>query len=40
MPPRTTMFQADGDYIWGIMRDEDDLPSVVRLKLNAAFGEP
>ena len=40
MPPRTTMFQADGDYIWGIMRDEDDLPSVVRLKLNTAFGEP
>jgi hypothetical protein len=40
MPPRTTMFQADGDYIWGIMRDEDDLPSVVRLKLNTPFGEP
>ena len=40
MPPRTTMFQADGDYVWGIMRDQDDLPSVVRLKLNAAFGEP
>jgi hypothetical protein len=40
MPPRTTMFQADGDYIWAIMRDEDDLPSIVRLKLNTSFGEP
>ena len=39
MPPRTTMFQADGDFIWAIMRDEDDLPSVVRLKLSTAFGE-
>jgi len=37
MPPRTTMFQADGDYLWGIMRDEDDLPSVVRFKLSAPF---
>jgi hypothetical protein len=40
MPPRTTMFQADGDYIWAITRDEDDLPSVVRLKMRTPFGEP
>jgi hypothetical protein len=40
LPPRTTLFQADGDYIWGIMRDEDDLPSVVRLTLNRSFREP
>ena len=37
MPPRTTMVQADGDFFWGILRDEDDLPSVVRFKLNVPF---
>lgn len=37
MPPRTTMIQADGDYFWGIMRDADDLPSVVRFRLTVAF---
>jgi hypothetical protein len=37
MPPRTTMIQADGDYFWGIMRDADDLPSVVRFKLAVPF---
>ena len=37
MPPRTTMVQADGDFFWGILRDEDDLPSVVRFKLNMPF---
>jgi hypothetical protein len=40
MPPRTTMFQADGDFIWGIMRDKDDLPSVVRFRLNRPFDAP
>jgi hypothetical protein len=40
MPPRTTMFQADGDYFWGISRNEDDLPSVVRFRLNRPFDSP
>jgi hypothetical protein len=35
MPPRTTMFQADGDYFWGIARDEDGLVSIIRFKLSA-----
>jgi hypothetical protein len=37
LPPRTTMFQADGDFIWGIMRDQDDLPSIVRFRLSRPF---
>jgi hypothetical protein len=37
MPPRTTMLQADGDYFWGISRDADDLPSVVRFRLSVPF---
>jgi hypothetical protein len=30
MPPRTTMIQADGETLWAIMRDADDLPAIVR----------
>jgi hypothetical protein len=37
MPPRTTMLQADGDCFWGISRDADDLPSVVRFRLSVPF---
>ena len=37
MPPRTTMFQADGEFFWGVMRDEDDLPSIVRFRLSRPF---
>ena len=37
MPPRTTMFQADGNYFWGVTRDEDNLPSIVRFRLSASF---
>jgi hypothetical protein len=37
MPPRTTMIQADGDRFWGVSRDTDDLPSVVRYRLNVPF---
>ena len=41
MPPRTTLFQADGDYFWGITRNEDDLPAIVRMKLSRPLsGEP
>ncbi len=37
LPPRTTLIQADGDSFWGIMRDADDLPSVVRFRLSIPF---
>lgn len=37
MPPRTAMFQADGDYVWGITRDQDDLPAVMRFRLSHPF---
>lgn len=37
LPPRTTLIQADGDLLWGIMRDTDDLPSVVRFRLSTPF---
>ena len=37
LPPRTTLIQADGDFLWGISRDADDLPSIVRFRLNTPF---
>jgi len=37
MPPRTTVVQADGGNLWGIMRDADDLPSIVRFRVNEPF---
>ena len=37
MPPRTTMIQADGETLWAIMRDADDLPAIVRFRLNESF---
>jgi hypothetical protein len=40
MPPKTTMFQADGDYFWGVTRNEDDLPSIVRFRLSRPFDSP
>lgn len=40
MPPRTTMVQADGSTVWGITRDTDDLPAVVRFRLEPPFDIP
>jgi hypothetical protein len=37
MPPRTNVVQADGEYLWGITRDDDDLPSIVRFRIVPAF---
>lgn len=37
LPPRTIMLHADGDHLWGIMRDEDDLPAIVRFRLGVPF---
>ena len=31
------MIQADGDFFWGISRDADDLPSIVRFRLVPPF---
>jgi hypothetical protein len=39
MPPRTTMLHADGDYFWGISRDNDDLPSIVRFRIVPPFNQ-
>ena len=37
LPPKTSLIQADGEYFWGISRDEDDLPSIVRFRLSRPF---
>jgi hypothetical protein len=37
---RTTLMEADGDYLWAIVRDEDDLPSVVRYRIEPGLGAP
>jgi hypothetical protein len=37
LPPKTTLTQAHGDYLWGIARDKDDLPSIVRFRLGKSF---
>lgn len=37
MPPRTTFIQANGESVWGIARDADDLPAVVRFRLMVPF---
>jgi hypothetical protein len=40
MPPRTSIVQADGNLAWGITRDTDDLPAVVRFRIEPPFGLP
>lgn len=40
MPPKTTMVQADGDVVWGIARDDDDLPAIVRYRIDTPFAMP
>lgn len=37
LPPKTSLVQADGEYLWGIMRDSDEIPSVVRFRLSRPF---
>ncbi len=34
MPPRTSIVEADGNVAWGVTRDQDDLPAVVRLRID------
>lgn len=37
-PPRATLMEADGDQVWAIVRDEDDLPAVTRLRVEPGLG--
>jgi hypothetical protein len=37
-PPRTTLMEADGNTVWAIQRDEDDLPAVARFRVEPGLG--
>jgi hypothetical protein len=36
-PPRTRLVEADGQYVWALVRDLDDLPAVVRFRVEPAL---
>lgn len=36
-PARTTLVQADGDRVWAISRGEDDLPAILRLRIEPSL---
>jgi tricorn protease-like protein len=36
-PPRTTLMEADGNTVWAIGRNEDDLPAVSRYRIEPAL---
>jgi hypothetical protein len=36
-PPRTTLMEADGNTVWAIGRNEDDLPAVTRYRIEPAL---
>lgn len=38
LPPRTTLMEADGDTVWAIQRDEDDLQAVARFRVEPGLG--
>lgn len=33
LPPRTQLVDAEGDFVWGLARDEDDMPAVSRYRI-------
>lgn len=33
-PPRTTLMEADGNTVWALGRDENDLPAIVRFRID------
>jgi hypothetical protein len=37
-PPRTTLMEADGFRVWAIGRDADDLPAVLRFRIEPPIG--
>ena len=36
-PARARLIEADGDFVWGLVRSEDDLPGVARFRLDRPF---
>ena len=36
-PPRTTLMEAEGDTVWALGRDENDLPAIVRFRIDPAL---
>lgn len=36
-PPRTTLMEADGNLVWALGRDENDLPAVLRFRIDPAL---
>lgn len=36
-PPRTTIMEADGDRVWALARNADDLPAVTRFRVEPGF---
>ncbi|MBK9549271.1 MAG: hypothetical protein IPO52_09280 [Gemmatimonadetes bacterium] len=36
-PPRARFAEAQGDQVWAIVRDADDVPAVVRFKVTEGF---
>ncbi len=38
LPSRATMIEADGDLIWGLEPDDDDLPQVIRWRIEPGLG--
>jgi 6-bladed beta-propeller len=37
LPPRSTLVDADGDLVWAITRDDQDLQAVVRMRITPAL---
>jgi hypothetical protein len=36
-PPRTTLMEAEGNLVWALGRDENDLPAVLRFRIDPAL---
>jgi len=39
LPPRTSLYDADGDSVWGTQVNEDDVPTLVRFRVTPGLGE-
>ncbi|HKS07874.1 MAG TPA: 6-bladed beta-propeller [Gemmatimonadaceae bacterium] len=38
IPPRVELFAMRGDAVWGVMTDQDDVPSLVKMRVVPGFG--
>ncbi len=38
LPPRTSLYDADGDTVWGTQVNEDDVPTLVRWRVTPGLG--